>query len=530
MDGFKYVGALSADYVIRSLTNARTGKDEQWMLVRGYASDTSWDKLKGKVYPKAIYGMVNCVNAGSPTPIFRNDRAAQNAVQRDPVIMDVDHSPNWTDQIGRAVYAKVVEEVPAEMVARGMNPEPPLFYVEFEIDLEMSHGRDFKRALDKGDQLGLSIYGQVVDGYREWVNRAKGDYKDHFHQIDLTKIAITSQPVNNSTLTEVVQRSLTGVPMKELEMSQEAATPTDSVEEPAAPETEEVVTEAAPEVPEVQEGTKDSVEVPAGETESIDSVDTEVTKGSDEPAPAVEVPAPDAPVVDEAVTTLERSMLEAVEALGLEAGAVEDLIRKGVLRFTPPASPVKVEAAVEPAVEVAEVAETALADASATETEEPVEMVARSELASLVNTDVFRAFEEQTREVIGGLTDALEQAEARINDLVEDVKTLSGEVVKMSNTPAGRRGATLMRSFAAEEEASAAREVPLGHELDPATRDRIMLELVRTGQAHVATQMMMGWLRHPDAPNYAKQDPLLPGQGAADPTEGAMTIDGQPQA
>jgi hypothetical protein len=125
---------------------------------------------------------------------------------------------------------------------------------------------------------------------------------------------------------------------------------------------------------------------------------------------------------------------------------------------------------------------------------------------------VFRSFETEVRSLVGELPDTLSRA-------LDDIKTLFSQVeeqrkqvetlVKMLNEAApGRKGAALLRSFAAEEEAEKAKAVPMTHELDPATRDRVYKTLVDNGQGHIALALMMGLV--PNETSAADEDPLVP--------------------
>src|SRR5690349_21720753 len=123
---FKIVLPLSRDYVVRSEPNEQTGEMEEWMYVEGIASDTSWDKKKGKVYPEAIRAMVDTINGSRRTPIFPNDRVAKSS----EVGVDVDHSNRWNDQFGEVVEARAIPQ------ADGL-----AMWVKARIDLGMSAGR-----------------------------------------------------------------------------------------------------------------------------------------------------------------------------------------------------------------------------------------------------------------------------------------------------------------------------------------------------------------------------------------------------
>lgn len=184
MSEFKLTMPLSADYVVRSETTA-TGSSEEWMYLEGEVTDTQWDRKRGKVYPEAIRAMVDTVNGVKRTPMFGNSTAA--------VGIDVEHSDVWRDQIGQVVEAKVIER------ANG-----PAMWIKARVDMGMSAGKDLKRALDNGAKLGWSIFGHIPpgQGYRDHEGR------EHFKQIELKKIRITSKPVNPNTWLSIVARSM----------------------------------------------------------------------------------------------------------------------------------------------------------------------------------------------------------------------------------------------------------------------------------------------------------------------------------
>lgn len=211
---FQFVIPITG-YTLRSITPESTDNEYnlppgEWMFVEGWASDASEDKLKGRMTERAIIGMVNCVNNGSYAPVFHSVEKARKATPT--VGVDVDHSMHWTDQIGYVVKAEAVYNIPPEMLARGA--KAPAMHTVEAIDLEMSHGRDLKRALDKGTQLGKSIYGKVVEGKRQ-VGRSGELVSETFDLVDLHKIAITSAPVNNVTFVRAIKRSMSGAELEE---------------------------------------------------------------------------------------------------------------------------------------------------------------------------------------------------------------------------------------------------------------------------------------------------------------------------
>jgi hypothetical protein len=185
--------------------------DGQWMRVVGWASDTSRDKRDGIVYPEAIERMVRIVKDRSP--LYRNIEIAK-AVQ-----VDVDHSNRYDDQIGYLEDAQVVNNVPPEALAAGV--KPPVMQVTMMVDLEMPAGKALKRSLEKGYKLGLSVFGKVLKGYKQ-MERSTGKVVEHFLDVALEKVAVTSQPVNPNTWVATIARSMNGVEMEETVIEQEA--------------------------------------------------------------------------------------------------------------------------------------------------------------------------------------------------------------------------------------------------------------------------------------------------------------------
>jgi hypothetical protein len=500
---FKFTVPLDNQYVIRSEGYDEVlGEEKRWLVLRGWASDTSIDKLNGKMSENCIIGMVKCVNEGSPSPVFRDVQSAKSAT-RLPVGIDVDHSEKWTDQIGRATVARAIYDVPVEMRQAGV--EPPVMYVEFEVDLRKSHGRDLKVALDDGAQLGLSIFGQVKRGYKKTDPTTKRAI-EHFDEVNLKKIAITSRPVNNVTWVEEIRRSMTGEQMEEI-TNQESATP-----EPT--EVEEVV-----EAP-VQDS---AAETDAGDDTILDEAAPE---GIREPAATEEV----APVAEEAVES------------GLAPDALADILGLGAVPPTTVA-PAVVEEVAAPVLEETPVAETApepvvattieetpapVAEATAEVAEVEAPVVERAEptvepveTVEYLSRSMFGEFETEVRDIVRGFTEALQKAEEVIGEQENVIRSMSERLTameKMLNEGMGRRGA-VARSFGQEER----EQVVLGQELEKEQRERIMKELVMSGQGHVAAAMMMGWLKAPGKIN----DPLLPGNSEPNPAAQAAVIDAQ---
>jgi hypothetical protein len=233
---FNFDIPITSYEIKRGFAPGQSEKDTaDWLVVRGWASDTSIDRLRGKMSEGCIVHMVNCVN----TRIYPSKQEAKRAV--DPVGVDIDHSEHWADQIGFVNSAQARYDIPDEYIQRGV--VPPVMEVEMWIDLELSHGKDLKRALDKGKQLGLSIFG----GYEKddvYVERSSnGRPVEHFKKVDLRKIAITSKPVNPHTWLAEVRRSFgDATPQEEEVMNSE--NPVEEGQETAPPEAP-IVTETA---------------------------------------------------------------------------------------------------------------------------------------------------------------------------------------------------------------------------------------------------------------------------------------------
>lgn len=151
-------------------------------FVEGAASDVSQDLQGDRMAERTIVKFVEYVALDDP-----------------PIGMDVEHSEAWTDQIGKAVEAAVLYEVPD-----GLPGEPPVFWVKFEVDQEMSHGRDLVAALKAGKRLGLSIAGDIIEYH---VEESGVRVLDH---VRLYKIAVTKQPANRNTWLRHMTKSLGG--------------------------------------------------------------------------------------------------------------------------------------------------------------------------------------------------------------------------------------------------------------------------------------------------------------------------------
>lgn len=267
-------------FVTRSYTDPN-GTENNVLVIKGIASDASRDQYNGQMSPDCIIGMADTINGGAGAPVYHNVQRAEQA-SSGPVRLDVDHSDHWTDQIGMVTRAEVVNDLTPEMKQAGY--VAPLLMVEAEVDLDMSHGRDLARALQKNAQLGMSVWGYVKEGKIE-VNRSTGEKTEHFNKVDLRKIAITSKPVNKNTWVQEVRRSMTGVEMPEEEVTPQAETPADAPAEAAVARAEDI-----PAQPVVDP------DMPQGLSEALAAASLPVTSeteqaSSDTVARAEEVPA-----------------------------------------------------------------------------------------------------------------------------------------------------------------------------------------------------------------------------------------------
>jgi len=245
---FKFVIPLDGTYVVRSEVGA-TGAERRWLVLRGWASDAGVDKWDGQMAPECVVGMVRAVNerSNTATPVFENERKANSATIRGPVGVDIDHSNIWNHQIGYVTRAAVLNEsdIPKELHGK---VTPPVMEVELEVDLGYSSGRDIQHAIDTGRKLGLSVYGEIKQGKRVLRSNPDGTTKSiqYFQNVDLHKIAVTTQPINNATWVEVVRRSMSGDYLDDMET--EEIIEEEAAEEVAAPPEETPVADeiAAP--------------------------------------------------------------------------------------------------------------------------------------------------------------------------------------------------------------------------------------------------------------------------------------------
>src|SRR5690349_2859351 len=98
------------------------------VYIECWASDTSLDAAGSRMTPDCIIGYVNCVNDGTPVPVINpqapdTTRSLEVGNPTGFVGVDNEHSEHWQDQIGYAVEAQAIYEVPDFMRAAGLNPE-----------------------------------------------------------------------------------------------------------------------------------------------------------------------------------------------------------------------------------------------------------------------------------------------------------------------------------------------------------------------------------------------------------------------
>jgi hypothetical protein len=453
-------------YEIKRGRDPHSKTEGEYLVLTGWASDTSIDKLNGEMSAECIVGMVNCVN----TRVYRNVREAKADTR--PVGVDVEHSDDYDPQLGWEQSARALYDVPTEMVARGV--KPPVMEVELWCDLEMSATRDLKRSLDKGVQLGLSIFGKVKRGYKE-VNRSLNKVVEKFQEVDLLKIAITGKPVNNNTWLAEVKRSLDGDELEIVEVAVEA------------PQTETApVNEGSPEVSRSESAPAPAPEsAPVAESAPSPEAEADILGGAPTaPAPAAPSAAPD-----------------------LESAILADVTPAEAPEPAPTPAPVlEAPAPVEPAQAVPTEVPT---EEPATEPSEP-ETVARAE--SYVSRAELDRHLSQVRELLGPLPDFIERAQTAIHDLSvalaerdATIMTLTERLEKVEAMGMGRRG-TIARSLQEEEPERAAPRA-LGDDLDPATRNALIRQLALAGRPEAAVAFAMGWLKEEPTPIH---DPLLP--------------------
>ncbi len=451
---FSFAVPLIQEYVIRSQTHATTGEEKQYLVLRGWASDTSEDLLDGQMTEECVVGMVRiCNEKGQNAPVFRNVQSARNAR---PVVVDIDHSDNVVDQVGfvtsaRALYAK---DLPADIIARGV--KPPVMEVEIWVNLGMSHGRDIKTAIDDGVQLGLSIFGKVKRAFKTR-SPASGKVIEQFHDVEISKIALTGAPVNQNTWVSVIRRSMKGIPMPE---SNETETPVaDTAQETPAVAEEAVVEADAPAAP-LSEGTTDAA-----------------------PAKTAAAPTPEA-----SVQALPTSPAPDPAPASLEPEALAELMEAGII----PAPAAPAPAAPEPVV-------TEVPDPVVSRANPPAEgeWVRRSELESYFTT--VREMLTPLPEAVGSHTTALDEVKRSLtaaNDLIAKqaatIDALATRLDTLENQSSGARGRMVMRSLLdtglpAEERAD--------NGLTETERLAAMQALARAGRPEDALALRMGWLK-----------------------------------
>lgn len=485
-------------YVLRSIeTDTPPEQNEyslppgNWLMVEGWASDASEDKLKGQFTERAIVGMVNCVNHGTYAPVYRSLETARKhsgALNIPHVGIDVDHSPLWTDQIGYVVRAEAVYDLPPEMVARGA--KAPAMHTIDAIDLEMSHGRDLKRALDKGVKLGKSVFGQVVEGKRE-VSRSGELIRERFDLVDLKRIAYTSAPVNNVTWVRAIKRSLTA-PLEEEVMD--------------APLTGDALLTRHEEI-------ASRYELRRG----LNSTTLSVQENTLE----TQTPEQEAPVAAPAEETMDSAKAESAES----AVAQEDVKTEAVQGTDAPSETPEPEAAApspaaqaEPVVEAPTEPAESPAEAS-TEAEAPAESAEVTPVSDqatvaraldtmreyFVGMEVFRSFEtgikgllEQTMEFPKEIQRAMgkvDELTARLAEQDATIAALTERLDKYGKTGTGRLG-SVARSFNEEYEGQSG-------DWTPSEKREIAKQFAERGDQGKAMAVIMDWVKKPLEPGQA---------------------------
>lgn len=460
---FNFVLPVSNQFVERSIAeddqdNPYNLPPGEWMFIEGWASDTSRDKLNGRMSERCIVGMVDCVNNGSRTPLLNNiDEAKRGA----PVGLDVDHSHKWTDQIGYAVEAKAIYDIPDEMKSQFPGVTPPVMWVKNAVDLEMSHGRDLKRALQKGVKLGQSIFGRIEEGDRK-VAKSGEVLEENFDLVNLTKIAMTSAPVNNVTWVKEIARSMNGVEMETQEETREA-----TLDETVAEPVERA--EAEEEIKDIEEIVAE-LEAETAEEGNLDAVERAEETVAEEDV--VEAPAEaEAEVEESEEAPIEPPVISTSEATEESENIAEE--------------------------EVAESLPESVAD-SATE-------VTRAESVEYVGSEVFRSFEER---VLGLLNDVpnvvsraeklLAESEERLQKKIDAqelvIKSLTEKITAYGKLSPGRFG-SVARGFA---DSLTADNKPLRDKLSKEDRIAVQRGLAEGGNPAGAIALMMGWATTPD--------------------------------
>jgi hypothetical protein len=226
----------------------RAYKEGNILYVEGAASDASIDKLKGRMGDNCIVGFVECIYSGKPTPVVYGEdsntpvktsidiRGDIGSVDEAHVIVDVEHSEDWPNQIGYAVAGRVINlatELPADM--QDIPFTFPIFWVKLAVDTDYAHGKDLEVALAKGAKLGLSIAGQVINSHMER-DGFNSEPVQVFDLVTLRKIAVTKQPANPNAWLSKIARSVKGLTMQN-ENENEEITRAEPVELPSEPET-----------------------------------------------------------------------------------------------------------------------------------------------------------------------------------------------------------------------------------------------------------------------------------------------------
>jgi hypothetical protein len=504
-------------WVKRSET--KNGRTRNWLMLEGYASDTSRDQKGGVFSENAVLGMIECVNQGLKAPVWKDvARANAHATEgytgpvqggEDIIGIDIEHSEHWTDQIGYAVEARAEYNLTDEQKKAGM--KAPVMVVKCAINTDMSHGRDLEVALEDGKQLGMSVFGGVVDGWTE-VSRS-GERTDRFEKVALSRIAITQKPANKNMWLTEVKRSMEGIQMEE-RVEQEA---TEEVTEVAEPVVEEA-TEATTANEGNEEAVEPTVEASEEEGEAVEVVETPEVEAE----ATAEVENVEATADTDATEPVAKPTLEGY-LKGLTGEPVTIEADPNILASILPDGGASLEGAETPAVtEVAadsaavEAAETVDAPAPVSDaTSDVVEVitetpafVARSVYES--EMQVYRSELAQIKELLSPLRDLVEETVAykgevsrtqgEVSELRSMLSGLVSEIKDMRTRSTGRRGFTVARSMGGPLSDTEEQAV-LGHEFKPGSPERLaMIERIKRelGPA-AAINYMMGNLQQQES-------------------------------
>ena len=154
-------------------------EDEDRFFIEGVASDISDDAREGRMDPEALSKMHDSAMKGSE------------------IIVNIDHSADWPDQIGQVVETRILNTVPDN--AAFANAQPPLLWTKMHIDMALSHGKDlYYKLVEKKERLGLSVEG--------WLKDYTIDKDGMIRRLEViwTKLSITANPANsNAWISEI---------------------------------------------------------------------------------------------------------------------------------------------------------------------------------------------------------------------------------------------------------------------------------------------------------------------------------------